>query len=98
LPDKLFPSSFFPFTNQLRKCRQSCFYGFPARQRVQQLQLPLFFQIARQDELASLAQFAHPLCVSRAKLLFESLANLLAQRWTLSRCRNRDLQIAAPDD
>jgi hypothetical protein len=51
---------------------------------MQQIQLAFFVEIARENEFSGFAKLCHPGGVSRAKLLFELLANFLGQRWALS--------------
>src|SRR5258707_6246822 len=63
---------------------------------MQQVLLPLPIQFAGQDQSSSLAEFSNPRAVPGAKLPFELLPKFLCQRWTLPRCRNRNLKVTAP--
>src|SRR5258708_31245337 len=63
---------------------------------MQQILLPVPTQFAGQNQPSGLAEFSHPRAVAWPKLSFELLPKFLRQRWTLARCRNRNLKVTAP--
>src|ERR1700752_2328877 len=62
---------------------------------MQQIEFAFLVEIAGQDQLSGLAEFCDPCRVSRTKLFFKLLPDLLRQRWTLPGSRYGNLQIAA---